>query len=71
MAHPNRSKRRGNARSTKSGGITKTDLFRMGNIASGGNLGIARNVFNTFSGWNNRGSGGGSSLSKKKKLKTK
>jgi len=68
MAHPNRSKRRGNA---KSGPITKTDLFNMGNIVTGGNLGIARNVFNTFSGWNNKGSGGSSLQTKSKKLKTK
>ena len=68
MAHPNRSKRRRNA---KSGPITKTDLFNMGNIVTGGNLGIARNVFNTFSGWNNKGSGGSSLQTKSKKLKTK
>ena len=69
MAHPNKGKRRGNA---KSGPITKTDLFNMGNIATGGNLGIARDVYNTFSGWNkNRGSGGSSLQTNSKKLKTK
>ena len=69
MAHPNKGKRRGNA---KSGPITKTDLFHMGNIATGGNLGLARNVYNTYSGWNRRGSAGGSlSVSKKKNLKSK
>tara|TARA_R100001510_G_scaffold5142_2_gene4053 strand:- start:226 stop:444 length:219 start_codon:yes stop_codon:yes gene_type:complete len=72
MAHPDKSKRRKNARSTKSGGITKTDLFNMGNIATGGNLKIARDVYNTFSGWNkNRGSSGSSLQTESKKLKTK
>ena len=71
MAHPNRSKRVPRTSVKRTGGLTKTDLFNMGNIATGGNLGIARNVFNTFSGWNNKGSGGSSLQTKSKKLKTK
>jgi hypothetical protein len=71
MAHPNRSKRgKGNK---KSGGITKTDLFHMGNIATGGNLGLAKKIYNTYSGWNRGGGAGGGTLSvsKNKKLKSK
>ena len=61
MAHPNRSKRRDNA---KKGPVTKKDLFNMVGVATGGKSDLYRKVFgavtNSFSPKGTTGTTGGS-----------
>jgi len=74
MAHPNKSKRIPSTSIKRKGGPSKKDLFNLISVASGGKAGLIQTAFNSGLGIlksSRRGSGGGGTLKKNKKIKAK